>query len=97
MLGGDLVVIEAVDRPHVVGSPDPHPVLRRLHAAVQLVERQYSKGALFRPVQQAWSSAPGPHGLGIGGGDAVHDVLRGRAQARRYVIGQLLRISLLDG
>ncbi|GGU67128.1 hypothetical protein GCM10010274_64540 [Streptomyces lavendofoliae] len=34
VLGGDLVVVDAVDRPHMVGSPDPYPVLRRLHAAV---------------------------------------------------------------
>lgn len=34
VLGGVLVVVDAVDRPHMVGSPDPHPILRRLHAAV---------------------------------------------------------------
>lgn len=45
-LGDDLVVVDTIDRPHMVGSPDPHPVLRRLHTAIQLVERQYSEGAL---------------------------------------------------
>ncbi len=33
-LGGDLVVVDAVDRPHVLGRPHPHPVLRGLHPAV---------------------------------------------------------------
>ncbi len=33
-LGGDLVVVDAVHRPHVLGRPDPHPVPRGLHTTV---------------------------------------------------------------
>ncbi|WP_443032923.1 hypothetical protein [Streptomyces sp. DH10] len=62
VLGGDLVVVDAVDRAHVLRRAHPHPVLRGLHAAVQLVEAHRPAaagvrvGAMVKATQEGVSS-----------------------------------------
>lgn len=63
--GGDLVRSRRIDRPHVLGRPDPHPVLRSLHAAVQLVTGQYSEPALFHTRRGFWG-LPGRQDMHVG-------------------------------